>query len=290
MKRLVLLLVAWVATMLTLTTAGPASAATYPSCNGANTSTPSGTCADVVTWSGSNPGFVDYTESSAYAPVGTGGKTLLAYNLVNGITPTNAELWNCPYVSHPWQVTSRMICVRARRGFTFIDSGRNTAGGYTKFQNSVGNAASITPTAGWIRFVKPGAQWYEAADNYGKGNTGNRVWFTGTKPSLTTSGVILIRSFATWTFTGHVTVSAHPWATANANSWCTNSNGTNTFFGSGDGSASLTKANSYRAVGLTTIKADIANFVTAVRRQAQAAADTQAINQAVANIGPVTCP
>lgn len=210
---------------------------TPPSCAGADTTTASGSCADIE----SSTSHAEETSRSV-AAASTHGKVLVRYNMASGIKVKRSDTaQGCKLVSSPGQIPAGAHCIRGARGFHYTNSGINRAGQMVKWQDWVGSSFSSTPNAKWIRFIKRGHQWFKAGANGGGGNCGNKVWFNAPHPpKLTVKQIILVKSWAHWTFKVKVSASAKSTATAKSKSWC-NQNGSSAS-ATANGSADATAA------------------------------------------------
>jgi hypothetical protein len=256
-----------------------------PSCQGADTTTASGSCADIQASSSHAQ-----EDSSSVAAASTHGKVLVRYNMASGIKVTHRDkAKGCKLVHKSSQIPAGARCIRGARGFHYVNSGINQAGHLVKWRDSVGSSFSSTPNAKWIRFVKHGGQWFKAGANTGGGNCGNKVWFhVPHPPKLTVKQVILVKSWAHWTFKVKVAASAKATADAKSKSWC-NANGTSasaTATGSATASAAahvsllvkgLQKAKTQAEGASIKLQQDLSLKVNA---EAKASAKTKAIANA----------
>lgn len=276
---------------LSVATSSAFAAGGTPSCQGADTSTSSGNCADSVIATSKSS-----TTDKSYAAVNTAGKILVRYNMASGIKLKSSETTSngCKLYAKASQRPASATCVRLKTGAAYINSGvRIGQTSWTKWNDTV-------PTwAAWCKFVKRGSQWYKAGCYSYKqhkviDNCGNAVWFAGPKPSLTAKQVIIVRSFEDWVFSGSVAVQSSATATASAKAWCNTSNSSAFATGNGSGSASGKASASYKVKGLTEIKAWLngteASLKQSTSLQVDASARASSVSNAVAAAtAQVTC-
>ena len=288
MRKLIALLATFVAMFAVLGTP-PALASTPPACSTANTTTGSGSCIESHMSTASSK-----TTQKTYAAVGTSGKILMRYNIASGIKTTAVENTStgCKLYRAAYQRPASATCIRLVTGASYINSGvRLGQTAWSKWADSV--------RAPWCKFVRRGSQWYKAGcynstTHTVVGNCGNAVWFSGPRPALSYTQVILVQSFEQWNFSGSVAVTSSATSTATARAWCNQygsyASATGYGYGSGKGSASA----SYVLKGLTKIQAwlngkEVAlNTSTSLVAQANATASSE--STAVSNASAqVTC-
>lgn len=256
-----------------------------PTCAGADTTTASGSCADIESSSSHAQ-----EDSKSVAAASTHGKVLVRFNMASGIKVRHHDTaQGCKLVHKPSQIPAGAHCIRGARGFAYVNSGINTSGHLVKWRDSVGSSFSSTPNAHWIRFIKRNGQWFKAGADNGGGNCGNKVWFNAPHPpKLTVKQIILVKSWANWTFKVHVSASAKSTATAKSKSWC-NANGTSasaTANGSADASAAASVSLLVKGLMKARTEADGASvklqqdLSLKVDAEARASAKTKAVANA----------